>query len=104
MSLIIIDPDGSKRGADPREISKRKLEREGIVGRPILDVIRAKCLDCCCDQRAEVAACVITACALWPFRMRTNPFRAPREMTEEQRTASGARLLASRRAKAGADD
>lgn len=31
--------------------------------------IRAKCLDCCCGNSAEVRRCHIADCALWPFRM-----------------------------------
>lgn len=100
-SLIIIDADGTKRGADPRQLNAADLEQAGILPRPVLDAIRAKCLDCCCDQRAEVAACVVTTCALWSHRMATNPFRAAREMSDEQRAAAGARLLAARSARTG---
>ncbi len=38
--------------------------------------IRAKCLDCCCDQAAEVRRCPSKTWALWPFRMGKNPNRA----------------------------
>lgn len=31
--------------------------------------IRAKCLDCCCQQRVEVTNCTATDCPLWRFRM-----------------------------------
>jgi hypothetical protein len=31
--------------------------------------IRAKCLDCCCFDAAEVKRCRLIACALWGFRM-----------------------------------
>ena len=31
--------------------------------------IRAKCLDCCCGNSAEVRRCPVEKCALWPFRM-----------------------------------
>ena len=31
--------------------------------------IRLKCLDCCCDQAAEVRKCPATNCPLWRFRM-----------------------------------
>ena len=31
--------------------------------------IRAKCIDCCAGQVAEVERCVCTGCALYPFRM-----------------------------------
>lgn len=31
--------------------------------------IRAKCLDCCCGQQAEVRRCTVKTCALWRYRM-----------------------------------
>ena len=31
--------------------------------------IRLKCLDCCCDQAAEVRKCPATNCPLWRYRM-----------------------------------
>lgn len=31
--------------------------------------IRAKCLDCCCGNSAEVRRCSITTCPLWIYRM-----------------------------------
>ena len=31
--------------------------------------IRAKCLDCCCGNSAEVRKCTITTCPLWIYRM-----------------------------------
>ena len=31
--------------------------------------IRVKCMDCCCQQQAEVRRCSVKTCALWRFRM-----------------------------------
>lgn len=31
--------------------------------------IRAKCLECVCDQPSLITACGITDCSLWPWRM-----------------------------------
>jgi hypothetical protein len=39
----------------------------------VLHAIREKCLDCSCYQPGEVRRCVVTACALWPFRMGEDP-------------------------------
>jgi hypothetical protein len=63
---------------------------------PLLRVIRAKCLDCSAGVESEIRKCTAIGCALWPYRMATNPFRAPREMTPEQREAGAARLAAAR--------
>lgn len=46
----------------------------GHVKKPLLKVIRKKCLDCCCGQHSEVRKCHITDCQLWPYRMGKNPF------------------------------
>jgi hypothetical protein len=35
--------------------------------------IRAKCLDCTCQQLKEVRECRITTCALWPYRLGKRP-------------------------------
>lgn len=57
-----------------------------------LKAIREKCIDCCCGQLAEVKQCPSVRCALHPFRMGKNPYRARREMTVEQRQAAIDRL------------
>ena len=31
--------------------------------------IRLKCLDCCCQQQAEVRRCTLKTCPLWIYRM-----------------------------------
>lgn len=56
-----------------------------------LKAIRAKCLDCCCDQTTEVKLCPASTCPLHPFRFGKNPFRK-RELTDEQREALCRRL------------
>jgi hypothetical protein len=50
---------GSDTPAAPRvKVAKKELWR----------AIRAKCVDCCCGQYAEVRACQVSGCALWPYR------------------------------------
>lgn len=34
-----------------------------------MKAIRAKCLDCCADQQAEVRFCEVFCCPLWRYRM-----------------------------------
>jgi hypothetical protein len=83
---------GETRGKDPREIPRNVLGKIGHEARPLLSVIRAKCLDCS-QTASEVLWCTATSCALWPYRMGTNPLRA--EKTEAQKAAaieSGKRL------------
>jgi hypothetical protein len=40
-----------------------------------IQAIRAKCLECSNDQPGEVSGCPIGDCALYPFRMGSNPRR-----------------------------
>lgn len=46
----------------------------GHTKRALSKVIRARCLDCCCGQAAEVRRCEVTSCPSWPYRFGTNPF------------------------------
>ena len=57
-----------------------------------LKAIRAKCLDCCCEQLNEVKYCPASNCPLHPFRFGRNPFRAKRELTDEQKEVLRQRL------------
>lgn len=59
--------------------------------------IRAKCLDCSCGSTAEVAACTVTQCALFPFRFGKNPYRQRREMSEEEKQVLSHRLREARK-------
>ncbi|WP_313349350.1 hypothetical protein [Paracoccus sp. (in: a-proteobacteria)] len=64
---------GNLIGRDPREISEVEWSEhlpEPLVG---MKAIRAKCLDCCGGNAAEVRKCVIPDCPLWPLRMGKQP-------------------------------
>lgn len=61
-----------------------------------LKAIRAKCLDCCCNDKGEVKLCPCAECALHPFRFGKNPFRVKREYTAEQKEMMAQRLRGSR--------
>jgi hypothetical protein len=73
-----------------------ELQACGITPQPLLAVIRAKCLDCCCGCAAEVRRCGDITCANWPYRMNVNPFRAKRHLTDTQRAALERARLAVR--------
>ncbi len=97
--------DGQKVGRDPREIAADDFSAAGIEASPVLSAIRAKCIDCSGDSRSEVAKCTAVACALWPFRMGTNPFRLKREegeLSDAQRAARAAFGERARVRRAGA--
>ena len=82
-------------GRDPRRMTEAELAALNHHARPLLAVIRANCIECAGGSEAEVRRCRMVTCAFWPYRMSSNPFRH-REMTEEQRTATAARLAAAR--------
>ena len=77
---------GKHPGDVPLEILSQKF-RAQIPSRPFGGV-----LDCCCGNAAEVRKCVAVDCALWPFRMGTNPFRKKRELSFEQKCQRTERL------------
>ena len=90
-----------EEGLDPRKMTPKQIKALGFVAKPLLAIIRDKCMDCA-GSRTEIRLWSSGNCPLWPFRMGTNPFRQ-REMTEEQRTElveRGRRLSASRKASA----
>jgi len=76
-------PSGETEGKHPKEVAPDALA-ELHPPRPILDVVRMKCLDCSAGQWPEVRKCTAISCALWPYRMGSNPYRT-RTVTDEQR-------------------
>ena len=70
------------------------LQAAGFEPSSPMEVIRAKCLDCCADSAQEVRYCVSVNCPNWPYRMGSNPFRPP--MSEERKAASRAALAKGR--------
>lgn len=53
-----------------------------------LKAIRAKCVDCCCGQLAEVRLCPCDNCPLWPYRMGKRPKIPADTAAEEKREIS----------------
>lgn len=90
--------DGTTMGRDPRTMNVADLEGCGLIQASRGDAIRAKCIDCMAGNVAEVRRCGDTTCALWPFRMGSDPWHT-RVMSEEQRTAARDRLAGARAAR-----
>ena len=63
--------------------------------------IREKCLDCTCQQPVEVKECTVKTCALHPFRMGKNPYRAKRVMSPEAVARAKVNLRAARAVQGG---
>jgi len=88
---------GNLVGRDPRQMGRAVLEAAGFEPSSPMEVIRAKCLDCCAGSAQEVRYCVAASCPSWPYRMGSNPFRPP--MSEERKAAlraSGLKGLVAR--------
>ena len=83
--------DGELIGKHPGDVPSDFLSLKFRAQNP-LKAIREKCLDCCCGNAAEVRKCVAVDCALWPFRMGTNPFRKKGELSVEQKRQRAKRL------------
>jgi hypothetical protein len=88
----VVNEHGQREGLDTRKIDETALGKIGHARRPLLDAVRAKCLDCSANNQSEAAKCTAVACALWPYRFGTNPFR---QVSDAQREA-GRRLAAIR--------
>jgi hypothetical protein len=93
--LLEISPyrtdEGELIGKDPRGAPFDFLSQKFRAQNP-LNAIREKCLDCCCANAAEVRKCVAVDCALWPFRLGSNPFRKRRELSPQQKRERVRRL------------
>jgi len=50
-----------------------------------IKAIRAKCLDCMCQQPKEVKLCRTVTCALWPYRMGRRPAASEGTTRETQK-------------------
>lgn len=57
-----------------------------------LQAIKRHCLDCRFGNRKEVVSCEDEDCNLYPFRFGKNPFRAKRELSEEEKKEMVERL------------
>ncbi len=75
LELETFDKKVEQVGRDPRDMTNEELTELGHQKMPILDVIRAKCIDCSAGQLSEVKRCTAVACPSWPYRMGTNPWR-----------------------------
>jgi len=54
-----------------------------------IKAIRAKCLECSCNNVNEVKLCVIPDCPLYPYRLGHNPYI---KMSEERKAIHAANL------------
>jgi hypothetical protein len=78
------DAEGCPIGRDPRRMTIAELNAIGIHARPLLKAIRANCIGCMGGSEAEVRRCSAIKCAMWPYRMSTNPFHR-QDLSDEQR-------------------
>ena len=89
-----LSPENLRIGRDPREVPVSDFQALGHLAKPLMSVIRAKCLDCS-HTSEEVRKCTAFDCPLWPYRCGVNPFRKP--PSDKQREAG--RKLAEVRAR-----
>jgi hypothetical protein len=85
----------NSKNCDSTMEAKAELQAMGFEPVPVLKAIRAKCLDCSGGMASEVRDCLVRNCALYPFRMGTNPWRAP--VSDDQREATRKRFAAKNR-------
>src|SRR5215470_18837512 len=88
---------GELVGRDPRQMGLAALHAAGLKPMTPMEVIRAKCLDCCAGSAQEVRYCVAVTCPSWPYRMGSSPFRAERSAAQiEAARKAGARMAVLR--------
>ncbi len=68
---------------DPRELTLEDFASIGHQRRNLLAVIRENCVQCQCGNQAEVRRCRCTGCVFWPYRMSSNPLRAPQSEAQQ---------------------
>ncbi len=56
------------------QLTDAQLESLGHAKRNPIKVIRAFCIRCMGGNVAEIRRCTSPGCALWPYRLGTNPF------------------------------
>ena len=83
--------EGELIGKHPSDVPSQILSQKFSAQNP-LKAIREKCVDCCCGNAAEVRKCVSVDCALWPYRMSTNPFRKTRKLSPAEKRERAERL------------
>jgi hypothetical protein len=76
--------EGELIGKHPRDVPSQTLSLNFRAQNPT-KAIREKCLDCCCENAAEVRKCVAVDCALWPLRLGSNPFRKRSVLSEDEK-------------------
>lgn len=86
-------------GRDPRRMSPEDFQKLGFEKKPILDVLRARCVECCGGSLSEVRKCIAATCPSWPYRMGTDPFRVRREIGDEERDVMRERVRVARERK-----
>jgi hypothetical protein len=90
----VYDDRGYLEGRDPRTMSPEELVAVGHMQMSPLKAIRAHCLDCQAGSAQEVAKCMALRCPSWPFRMGSNPYRAPPSDDQRQAMQERGRRLA----------
>jgi len=82
--------DGTVVGQDPRRLSTDELRELGHRGKPLLQAMRRRCIDCCGGKKDEVRRCTAVACPLWPYRMGTDPWHPQAKPSAERERAQPA--------------
>ena len=88
---------GNLVGRDPRRMGCSGLTAAGFEPMTPMEVIRAKCLDCCAGFGPGGPLLRRDVLPIWPYRMSSNPFRAP--LSEEVRAARATSLAKARAAR-----
>jgi hypothetical protein len=77
------------------------IEAAGHMKRPILQVIREKCIDCSGGSLLDVRLCPVVKCALWPYRAGRDPFASQGDEGPLKKTAQFGQIFRTARPSEG---
>ena len=94
ISKIMVRPgvellaSGDERGRDPRNMTPAELNALGHHPMPASKAIKAHCVECSGGSAQEAKMCTAVGCNLWPLRFGVSPWKAERQLTDEQMEAA----------------
>lgn len=87
----VVEGMATEIGRDTRKMTSAEITSLGHPKQSLVRIIRTKCIDCCAGSEIEVRRCRMIDCALWPYRLATNP-HAKRDLSEKDRAEMAARF------------
>ena len=82
-----LSKQGREIGRDPASMTASELKALGHTPKPLLQIIKERCLDCCAQQKSEVRMCTAADCVNWVYRLGNNPMKPKKRISKRQTDA-----------------